>query len=60
MKILQICDHDLYVPMPVNDESKEWHEQPAIAKSNLKLILVFVKHPPVKRDKCGQIPCQMT
>ena len=31
-------------PMPVNGESKQWHEQPAIVKSNLKLILVFVKH----------------
>ena len=31
--------------MPVNGESKRRHEQPVIVKSNLKLILVFVKHP---------------
>ena len=30
--------------MPVDGESKQWHEQPAIVKSNLKSILVFVKH----------------
>ena len=29
-----------------NGESKQWHERPAIVKSNLKSILVFVKHPP--------------
>ena len=29
-----------------NGERKQWHEQPAIVKSNLKLILVFVKHFP--------------
>ena len=33
-------------PIPVNGESKQWQEQPAIAKSNLKLILVIVKHSP--------------
>ena len=33
-------------PMPVNGESKQWHERPAIVKSNLKSILVFVKHSP--------------
>ena len=27
-------------------ENNQWHEWPAILKSNLKLILVFVKHPP--------------
>ena len=32
--------------MPVNGKSKQLHEQPAIVKSNLQLILVFVKHPP--------------
>ena len=32
--------------MPVNGESKQWHERPAIFKSNLKSILVFVKHSP--------------
>ena len=32
--------------MPVNDEKKQWHERPAILKSNLKSILVFVKQPP--------------
>ena len=32
--------------MPVNGESKQWHERPAIVKFNLKSILVFVKHPP--------------
>ena len=33
--------------MPVNGESKQWHERPAIViKSNLKSILVFVKHSP--------------
>ena len=37
-------------PMPVNDESKQWHEWPAIVKSNLKSILVFVKHPPPPPD----------
>ena len=31
--------------MPVNGESKQWPERPAIVKSNLKSILVFVKHP---------------
>ena len=31
-----------------NGESKQWHERPAIVKSNLKLILVFVKHSPGK------------
>ena len=30
--------------MPVSGESKQWHERPSIVKSNLKLILVFVKH----------------
>ena len=29
-----------------NGESNQWHEWPAIVKSNLKSILVFVKHPP--------------
>ena len=29
-----------------NDESKQWHEWPAIVKSNLKAILFFVKQPP--------------
>ena len=29
-----------------NGESKQWHELPAIVKSNLKSILVFVKHSP--------------
>ena len=28
-------------------ESRQWHERPAIVESNLKSILVFVKHPPV-------------
>ena len=32
--------------MPVNGESKQWQEQAAIVKSNLKSILVFVKHSP--------------
>ena len=32
--------------MPVKGESKQWHEWPAIVKSNLKSILVFVEHPP--------------
>ena len=27
-------------------ESKQWDERPAIVKSNLKSILVFVKHSP--------------
>ena len=27
-------------------ESNHWHEWPAIVKSNLKSILVFVKHTP--------------
>ena len=36
-------------PLPVNVESKHWHERPAIVKSNLKSILVFVKH------SCGVI-----
>ena len=36
-------------PMPVNDERKQWHEWPAIVQSNLKSILVFVKHPLVSR-----------
>ena len=31
----------------VNGEGKRWNEQPAIVKSNLKSILVFVKHSPV-------------
>ena len=30
--------------MPVNGEKKQWHEQHAIIKSNLKSILVFVKY----------------
>ena len=34
--------------MPVNGESKQWYEQSAICESNLKLILVFEKHPPVQ------------
>ena len=29
-----------------NGKSKQWHDWPAIVKSNLKSILVFVKHPP--------------
>ena len=33
-------------PMPVNGKSKQWHGQPAIVKSNLRLILVFEKHSP--------------
>ena len=32
--------------MPVKGESKQWHEWPAIVKSNLKSIFVFVKHSP--------------
>ena len=32
--------------MPVNGERKQRHERPAIVKSNLKSILVFVKHTP--------------
>ena len=32
--------------MPVNGENKQWHEQPALVKSNSKSILVFVKHSP--------------
>ena len=32
--------------MPVNGESKQWLERPAIFKSKLQLILVFVKHSP--------------
>ena len=30
-----------------NGERKQWHDQPAIFKYNLNLILVFVKHSPV-------------
>ena len=33
------------ITIPVNGESKQWHEQPVIVTSNLKLTLVFVKHP---------------
>ena len=32
--------------MEVNGKNKQWYEWPAIVKSNLKSILVFVKHPP--------------
>ena len=32
--------------LPVNGESKQWHEWPVIVKSNLKSILVFVRHSP--------------
>ena len=32
--------------IPVNGESKQWHEEPAIVKPNLNSIVVFVKHPP--------------
>ena len=32
--------------MPVKDESKQLHERPVIVKSNLKSILIFVKHSP--------------
>ena len=31
----------------LTSESNHWHEQPAIVKSNLKSILVSVKHFPV-------------
>ena len=31
--------------MPVNGESKQWHERLAIVKSNFKSILIFVKKP---------------
>ena len=30
-----------------NGESKQWHDRPAIVISNVKSILVFVKHSPV-------------
>ena len=42
--VTMICT-SLERPMPVNGERKLWHEWPAIVKSNLKTILVFVKHP---------------
>ena len=35
-------DHNL----ETNGDSNQWQEWPAIVKSNLKSILVFVKHPP--------------
>ena len=37
--------------MPVNGKRKQWHERPAIVKSNLKSILVFVKHSPGEDEK---------
>ena len=42
MWILYICD----VPWETNGESNQWHERLAIVQVQLKLILVFVKHPP--------------
>ena len=37
--------------MPVNGESQKWHKRPPIVKSDLKLILVFVKHSPAELTK---------
>ena len=47
--VTTICT-SLERPIPVSDESKQWHERPAIVKSNLKSILVFVKHSPYSRS----------
>ena len=43
-----------------NGESNQWHEQPAIVKSNLKSILVFVKHPPGSHKMVNYILCEMS
>ena len=51
--MIMICT-SLEKPMPAHDKRKKWYEWPAIFKSNLKSILVSVKHPRSHNDPYKQ------